>query len=190
MDFEMMRRSVCLWRSDSCWDDKTYPRNVQAMQYGLSLWIPLHGLGSVATDHISLRSGMGSCASFAINYRDPNAVESLRSFLQQYMKVRHLFAADFYPLTDWSNDPTQWIAFQHHDPVLHEGIVQAFRAAVQPVSPRLSLKGIEVDREYVVSNWDEPNKESILSGRDFFQYGKNLPGSEAAQAITLHYKSK
>ena len=190
MDFEMMRRSVCLWRSDSCWDDKTYPRNVQAMQYGLSLWIPLHGLGSVATDNISLRSGMGSCASFAINYRDPNAVESLRSFLLQYMKVRHLFAADFHPLTDWSDDPTQWIACQYHDPVLHEGIVQAFRAAGQPVSPRLSLKGIESDREYRVRNWDEPNKESIMSGRDFIRYGMALPGSEAAQAITLHYKSK
>jgi hypothetical protein len=101
-----------------------------------------------------------------------------------------LFAADFHPLTDWSDDPTQWIACQYHDPVLHEGIVQAFRAAGQPVSPRLSLKGIESDREYRVRNWDEPDKESIMSGRDFIQYGMALPGSEAAQAITLHYKSK
>jgi hypothetical protein len=133
---------------------------------------------------------MGSCASFAINYRDPNAVESLRSFLLQYMKVRHLFAADFHPLTNWSDDPTQWIAFQHHDPVLHEGIVQAFRAAGQSIPPRFSFKGIEADRDYLVRNWDEPDKESIMSGRDFIQYGMALPSSEAAQAITLHYKSK
>ena len=37
LDFEMMRRCVALWRSDSCWGDKTFPRNAQAMTYGLSL---------------------------------------------------------------------------------------------------------------------------------------------------------
>ena len=36
LDFEMMRRCVALWRSDSCWDDRSFPRNVQAMTHGLS----------------------------------------------------------------------------------------------------------------------------------------------------------
>ena len=44
LDFEMMRRCVVLWRSDSCWDAKSFPRNVQAMTHGLSHWLPLHGL--------------------------------------------------------------------------------------------------------------------------------------------------
>ncbi|MGE5296831.1 MAG: alpha-galactosidase, partial [Solirubrobacterales bacterium] len=49
LDFEMMRRCVVLWRSDSCWDAKSFPRNVQAMTHGVSLWLPLHGLGAAAT---------------------------------------------------------------------------------------------------------------------------------------------
>ena len=190
MDYEMMRRSVCLWRSDSCWDDKSYPRNVQAMSYGLSLWVPLHGLGSVATDKISLRSGMGACASYAINYRDPNAIESLNTFLQKFLEVRPLFACDYYPLTDWSDDPNQWIAFQYHDPVHHEGIVQAFCAAGEKNPPRLTLRGIEQDRQYQVHNWDEPNHELILSGRELNQQRLELKSAEAAHAITFHYKSE
>lgn len=70
LDFEMMRRYVALWRSDSCWGHASFPRNVQAMTHGLSLWLPLQGLGAAATDEIALRSGMGGCATFAINFRD------------------------------------------------------------------------------------------------------------------------
>ncbi len=104
LDFEMMRRSVVLWRSDSCWDDRSFPRNVQAMTHGLSHWLPLHGLGASTTDDVALRSGMGACGSFAVNFREPAAVAALRRHLDRYLKVRQLFAADFYPLTDWSDD--------------------------------------------------------------------------------------
>ncbi|HNS22538.1 MAG TPA: hypothetical protein PKH24_18690 [Sedimentisphaerales bacterium] len=64
------------------------------MTYGLSLWLPLHGLGAAASDDIALRSGMGACASFAINFRDPQAVAALQSHLDRQVTVRPLFAAD------------------------------------------------------------------------------------------------
>ena len=86
LDFEMMRRCVALWRSDSCWGDKTFPRNVQAMTHGLSHWLPLHGLGALTTDDVALRSGMGACGSFAINFRDPAAVTALRQHLDRYLE--------------------------------------------------------------------------------------------------------
>ncbi len=57
LDFEMMRRCVVLWRSDSCWDDESFPRNVQAMTHGLSHWLPLHGLGAHTTDTVALNAG-------------------------------------------------------------------------------------------------------------------------------------
>ena len=87
LDFEMMRRCVVLWRSDSCWDAKSFPRNVQAMTHGLSLWLPLHGLGSHTTDDVALRSGMGACGTYAVNFHDPAAVAALGRHLERYQNM-------------------------------------------------------------------------------------------------------
>ncbi len=190
LDFEMMRRCVALWRSDSCWDDPAYPRNVQAMTYGLSLWLPLHGLGAAATDVTSLRSGMGSCASYAINFGDPKEVDRLRRHLERYLPVRHLFAADFYPLTEWSLDPNQWLAFQFHDPVTNEGLVQAFcRRHSSKETLTLRLKGLAPDRNYTVFQWDQPDAIGTLRGDELVDQGITVRlGRRDAHAIVLQYR--
>ena len=56
LDFEMQRRSLALWRSDLCWE----PTAEQCMTYALSLWMPLHGVGSISLQPYDFRSGMGS----------------------------------------------------------------------------------------------------------------------------------
>jgi len=191
LDFEMLRRSVCLWRSDSCWDQPTYPRNVQAMTHGLSHWLPLHGLGSAATDDISLRSGMGACASFAINYRDPDAVLALQKHLDRYLPVRHLFAADYYPLTDWSEDPQQWLAFQFHDPETGTGIVQAFCGPNQAEESRkLNLQGLDPDRVYELVDWDNDGRQTTITGRELTEPGIVVEAGDdaAGTAIVLTYR--
>jgi alpha-galactosidase len=189
IDFEMTRRSVLLWRSDSCWDSADYPRNVQAMTHGLSLWVPLHGLGSVATTDVALRSGMGSCVSFAINYRDPAAVESLRRFLARYLTVRHLFHTDYYPLTDWSTDPDHWLAFQYHSPDACEGILQAFRGGTSAEeSITLKLKGLAPEDRFRVVQWDAPETENVLSGKELTEVGIEIADGSGDRAVVYHYQ--
>ncbi|MBP7053553.1 MAG: alpha-galactosidase [Phycisphaerae bacterium] len=189
LDFEMMRRCVVLWRSDSCWDAKSFPRNVQAMTYGLSLWLPLHGLGAAAPDDIALRSGMGACASFAINFRDPQAVAALRGHLDRYVKVRPLFAADYHPLTEWSDDPAQWLAFQFHDPQKGEGLVQAFSgsdAAERAFTFR--LEALDPAQSYTLLDWDRPSSPMERSGADLAETGIEIRANAGGQqAIVLHY---
>jgi alpha-galactosidase len=189
IDFEMMRRTVLLWRSDSCWDSAEYPRNVQAMTHGLSSWLPLHGLGSVATTDVALRSGMGSCVSFAIQYRDPGAVRSLREFLGRYLPVRHLFQADYYPLTAWSADPEQWLAFQFHSPEGHAGLLQAFRggAGTAP-GVTLKLQGLSPDDWFRVVDWDSPDEERVMSGRQLMDAGLEIAGGSGDRAVVYHYQ--
>ncbi len=188
IDFEMMRRSVVLWRSDSCWDDPSFPRNVQAMTYGLSHWLPLHGLGALRTDDVSLRSGMGACGSFAINYRDPNAVAALRKHLQQYLKIRRLFAADFFPLTDGSLDSRKWLAFQFHDPATGEGIIQAFCGA-NGSEPRVQLKplGLDASKRYTITDWDHLATPKEWSGSELIESGIEVRARDVDQSIVLHY---
>lgn len=190
IDFEINRRSVVLWRSDSCWDSKTYPRNVQAMTHGLSHWVPLHGLGSVATDPVSLRSGMGSCASYAANFRDPAAVAGLRKYLETYLPVRSLFMEDFYPLTDWTEDTKRWLAFQFHDPKTGKGIVQAF-SGPNPTHPSLTLnfKGLDPNKHYKITDWDTPKETRKMAGFDLMKKGYTVKATtNTNQAVVLQYE--
>ena len=188
LDFEMMRRSVVLWRSDSCWGDKTFPRNVQAMTHGLSLWLPLHGLGAHTTGDVALRSGMGACGSFAINFHDPDAVAALRKHLKQYLKVRSLFTADFYPLTDWSDDPSRWLVFQFHDSTKEEGIVQAFCGSnVLEREYTLKLRGLDPNKHYLVTNWDAPTTPVKRTGVELGSTGITVRADDRSRAIVLQY---
>ncbi len=125
LDFEMMRRSVVLWRSDHCWQ----PEADQAKTYGLSLWLPLQGLGSISAQPYVFRSGMGSCATYAFNFYSENEPfwKPLDRLIREEKQVRHLFAGDFHPLTPWSTNRQDFIAWQFHRPDLGEGLVQAFR---------------------------------------------------------------
>lgn len=188
LDFEMMRRSVVLWRSDSCWGDSTYPRNVQGMTHGLSLWLPLHGLGAAAADETALKSGMGACASFAINYHDQQAVNGLRRHLAQYLPVRPLFTKDFYPLTPWTVDPNAWLAFQFHDPIDHAGIVQAFRNPAADAEPLLlKLQGLDRRETYLVRDWSDPEHPKEMLGEDIAKAGIELKNSGDHGTVVMQY---
>ncbi len=185
-DFEILRRCVSLWRSDSCWDDARYPRNVQCMTHGLSQWLPLHGLGSVSTGDIAMRSGMGACASFAINYRDSASVAALRQHLERYLPIRHLYMADYYPLTEWSDDTQQWIAFQFIDGAQGKGVVQAFRGAGGNNQPTtLKLQGLEPTATYAITDWDSTAELMPRTGKELMTGGLSLPPSTEPQAKVI-----
>ena len=187
LDVEMMRRSVALWRSDSCWGGPEFPRNVQAMAHGLSRWLPLHGLGAAATDDVALRSGMGACASFAINFRAPDDVEALRAHLKRYLPVRPLFGADYYPLTPWSSDPAAWIAYQFNDAEAKRGIVQAFCGnTVGRETVTLALQGLNPDQNYLLTDWDQA-EPAVRRGESLMTGGLTLRATRPNEALVVEY---
>ena len=168
LDFEMMRRCIVLWRSDCTWGDKAFPENVQAMTHGLSHWLPLHGLGAAGTDDLALRSGMGACGGFSINYRDPKAVAALRKHLDRYLKVRPLFTGDYYPLTPSSLDKTSWIAWQFHRADRNESLVQAFRRPeTSDETLTVKLRGLDPLQRYEIENFD--GGKEVRSGEELMR---------------------
>lgn len=177
LDFEMMRRCIVLWRSDNTWGHETFPQNVQAMTHGLSHWLPLHGLGAAATDDLALRSGMGACGGFSINYRNPKAVAALRKHLESYLKIRPIYTGDYYPLTSHTLDKTSWIAWQFHRADLGESLVQAFRRP-EAANETLTVKprGLDPNQRYEIEN---------LDGGKEVRIGAELM---LGLAITLHEK--
>jgi alpha-galactosidase len=187
LDFEMMRRCIVLWRSDSTWGDKTFPQNVQAMTHGLSLWLPLQGLGAAATDDLALRSGMGACGGFSINYRNPKAVAALRQHLESYLKFRPICTGDYYPLTPHSLDTTSWIAWQFNRADLGESLVQAFRrpeAATEMLT--VKLRGLDPNQRYEIANLD--GGKQVRTGAELMR-GLAITLSEKPKAAMLVLKA-
>ena len=177
LDFEMMRRCIVLWRSDNTWGHETFPQNVQAMTHGLSHWLPLHGLGAAATDVLALRSGMGACGGFSINFRNPKAVAALRKHLESFLKVRPLYAGDFYPLTPHSLDKDGWIGWQFHRADLNEGVIQVFRRPdAESDTLTVKLRGFDPQRRYEIEDLD--GGKEVRSGAELMR----------GHAITLREK--
>jgi len=184
LDVEMMRRSLPLWRSDYCWE----PVGQQCMTYGLSYWLPLHGVGAVACDAYNFRSGMGANMSFAFDYYSGKAAfwPELSKRIEVYLRIRKLFGGDYYPLTKYSTDKTAWMAWQFDRPDLGAGLIQVFRRAESATaSTRLSLRGLTPDARYQVTDVDA-GQLAILKGSDLIQPGLLVtsPGRPAALLIT------
>ena len=177
IDMETLRRSVPLWRSDHCWDDPAS----QAMAWGLSHFLPFHGLGSVSPDNYSFASGMGSVISAVVNVYSPppggfpDWSRDLEAFTKDLKApgTNGLFGCDFYSLTNYSDHavtpptlaPDGWIAWQYHngsspEPCESErGVVLAFRRAAngsQAAVPRsFALRGLSPSRRYALTPWDD-----------------------------------
>jgi alpha-galactosidase len=188
LDFEMMRRCIVLWRSDSTWGHETFPQNVQAMTHGLSHWLPLHGLGAAATDDLALRSGMGACGGFSINYRNPKAVAALRKHLESYLKVRPIYTGDFYPLTPHTLEKEQWIAWQFHRTDIGESVVQAFRRPdATDETLTVNLRGLVPQQRYEIENFDGGKEirtgEELMRGLDITLHEKPTAAVLVVKAI-------
>jgi alpha-galactosidase len=195
-DLETMRRAVPLWRSDYAFE----PIGHQCMTYGISLWLPYHGTGTVASAAAPYYGGgftkvepyafwsnaapsLGSGIDLRVREIDYNA---LRRLLGQWRALSQYYYGDFYPLTPYTQDNKAWIAWQFDVSERGEGAVQAFRRAQSPVaSERLKLHGLEPEGKYTITVFDSPAALQ-LSGRELLDRGLpvNIPEQPGAAVIT------
>jgi alpha-galactosidase len=158
------------------------------MTHGLSHWLPLHGLGAAATDDLALRSGMGACGGFSINYRNPKAVAALRKHLESYLKVRPIYTGDFYPLTPHTLEKDQWIAWQFHRTDIGESVVQAFRRPdATDETLTVNLRGLVPQQRYEIENFDGGKEirtgEELMRGLDITLHEKPTAAVLVVKAI-------
>ncbi len=180
IDFEMMRRSLTLWRSDHCWDNT----GSQSMHYGLSFWLPVHGVGAVTPDAYAFHSGMGSHMVIAFDYPNASAEvwEQWRSRAEEYRAVQDRLHGDYYPLTDYSVANDVWMAYQYHSPETARGVVLAFRREANRDGSRLlRLKGLDPVSLYRCTSVEWGNGSRTLSGQELMTTGLSVslpaPGS-------------
>jgi alpha-galactosidase len=186
IDFEMLRRSLVLTRSDYLWD----PVGQQCHTYGLAQWLPLTGIGAASTQPYECRSGMGAHYALAINTAasTPAEWDSVRGFLTKFQTVRQAFRGDFYTLTPYSTEQTAWLAFQFDRPELEQGIVQVFRRAECSDSTQtVRLQGLDPAKTYEVGDWDRDTSQT-LAGSELLEKGIVVDIKDKPGAAVLTYR--
>jgi alpha-galactosidase len=197
-DLETMRRAVPLWRSDYAYEAVGH----QCMTYGISLWLPYHGTGTVATRNApyygsgftpvepyafwsNVSPSLGCGFDMRVKELDYAA---LRRLVGQWRQINANYYGDFWPLTPWTRDTSAWMAWQFDRPEAGEGMVQAFRRHDSFYqAARLKLRGLEPEARYRVANFDTA-AEQVMSGRELLDKGLPVAISEQPGAANFSYR--
>lgn len=197
-DLETMRRAVPLWRSDYAYECRGH----QAMTWGISLWLPYHGTGTVAAREASYYgSGPSPVEPYAfwsnaapslglgVDVRETGLdYAALRKLVDQWRAVNANYAGDFYPLTPWSRDPSSWIAWQFDRPEAGEGMVQAFRREASLYeAARCKLRGLDPAARYLVRPIESSTGQEY-SGRELLERGLLVAIEAQPGAALLTYQ--
>lgn len=187
LDFEMLRRSVALWRSDEAWRDIDA---VQSMTYGLSRWMPVHGLGASSAETYEMRSGFAPTFTLAIDYRNPATVARARPQMEGYRSIQKRYQGDFYPLTPYSLQPNVWMAWQFHREQEGDGVVQAFRRkdCTQALA-NYRLHGLDARATYCLADWDHSGQKCV-SGKELMETGLAITLPVARSAAVVEYRKR
>ena len=199
-DLETMRRAVPLWRSDYAFEAIGH----QCMMYGLSLWLPFHGTGTVCTRNASYYgsgptpvepyafwSNAGQSTGFGIDVRRNDLdYAALRRLIGQWRRIAANYYGDFYPLTPWTRDDGVWMAWQFDRPEVGEGMVQVFRRHNSFYeSARFKLFGLNAEVNYMVSDLDTGAQEHY-TGRELINDGLKVTIADKPGAAILTYRKQ
>jgi len=184
IDLETLRRAVPLWRSD-------YPYGAVPMQmqtFGLSLWVPFFGTSAGSLDPYTFRSQMTPAIAIGPDPKvQGDLLELQRKLIAQWRQVAEFYYGDFFPLTEYSDDQTTWMAWQWGSPDGRAGIVQAFRREKSPfVSATFQLRHLNENATYTVEDLDSLRKVQI-SGKDLVEKGVPISIDGAPGAVILKY---
>jgi alpha-galactosidase len=184
-DLETLRRSVPLWRSDYPYE----PASMQAQTYGLALWVPYFGTGVNSVEPYLFRSQMTPAIGIGLEPgRLENGYARFQKLVAQWREIAGLYYGDFYPLTPYRIEQTEWMAWQFDAPERSEGIVQAFRRQDSVyTSSRFRLRGLERDATYRITDVDA-GEAMTASGAQLMDEGLEMKIGTAPAARVVRYR--
>lgn len=186
IDFESMKRSAPMWRTDYHYGE---PVGYQTHTYGLNFFLPQTGTGVDKDDRFTFRSSLGTSVvyNWKVTDRASSIIEMLRC-QQEFREVRPYFYEDYYPLTtfdDMTSDSI-WMAYQLHRPSDHSGYIVGFRRQEAPDSTiTVKLSGVSSDKRYAVENCDT-HDVVVKTGRELSQ-GLELSLPDPRSSVLLKY---
>jgi alpha-galactosidase len=182
-DLETLRRAVPLHPTDHDYQDYTAR---QSHTYGLSLWLPLFGSMVCKRDQVdeyAVRSAVGIRLGMGFDVRRQDLDwPRLCRLIDEWRATAPALYGDFYPLTAYSIDQRDWLAYQHDVPERGEGVVRVYRRAASPyVLAQFRLRGLDPDATYAVTDLDAgagTGNPAHYSGRALLEEGLSV-GIEA-----------
>ena len=181
------------------------PIGQQSMTYGISMWLPYFGTGTVAWGDaayfITGKSPVESYGFWSSACPSLNLLFDVREKGLDYAKIRQLtsqwrevmpyYYGDYYPLTRTSRANDAWVAWQFNRPEQGDGAVQVFRRRDSvSESSRLKLRGLDLKAEYEITRLDrdyQPGQPAI-SGNELAQIGISISIRERPGAAIVKYR--
>jgi alpha-galactosidase len=180
---------VPLLRSDCFWDASKTPTIQQCQTYGLSLWVPYYGSGTLVPTKYWFRSTIFPAARVGWDTRKKDLDYGLlRQMIGEFHKVQPYLLGDYYPLTLYSMEKTACMAWQFDEPEAGGGFVQAFRREeANEESLTLKLQGLDPNATYAVENLDGGKIEK-LTGKELMESGLQVKIAEKPGAALFVYR--
>ncbi len=187
-DLETTRRAVPLLRSDFQFPDmKGVVEGNQGHTYGLSSWLPFQGTGCYIYTPYAVRSFY--LPSFGMSGLTPENIAVQQQAYFECARIAPLMLGDYYPLTPYSLQEDQWIAWQFHRRERGDGVLQAFRRAqCDDGSRTFRLQGLVPSAHYEITNLDCPGNK-VRSGRELMKQGLVVQISEKPGAAIITYRA-
>jgi alpha-galactosidase len=181
-DLETLRRAVPLLRSDYQFGYGSAVGN-QGQTYGISSWIPYYGSGIGVVDTYNMRSFYVLCCGFG-----GDNMALVKQGYEECAKVAPCMLGDYYPLTPYSLQADQWIAWQFNQPGHGDGVVQAFRRdKCDQTTLTVHLQGLDPRAHYEVTNFDAPAPVS-MTGQDLMVKGLTITLANQPAAAVFRYQ--
>ena len=196
IDIETLRRSIPLWRSDFQCTANYLLEGAQCHHMAFNQWMPFSGTGSGRSyDTYRMRSAYSPALACAHTFsdrepfgNDPEKMIWLKNILEEYLKVRPLMDANYYPLTEISDRTDIWAASQFDRPTESDGMIQIFRREKSPYhSAALQLFAIEKDCDYCFTDADD-GSEIVINGADLDKSGFTVTIPQKRTAKIYFYR--
>lgn len=191
-DLETMHRAVPLLRSDYQWRSlgEDYIIGNQAHTWALSSWLPYQGQAVYEHEPYKFRSFYLPCFGIGgLNEKTSAAIKQGYSECEQLQAM--MLYGDYWPLTPYSLESDEWIAWQFNRPEDGDGCIQAFRREkCKDDYIKIKLRGLEKKVFYLIKNFDSYQKTKV-SGEVLMKRGlKVMIDEKPGSAIFVYEKIK
>lgn len=195
LDFELLSRSIPIWRSDFYCVFNPNPDVIQVHTMNISRYLPYTGgaikIKSDLYAHRSTYAAAWTAAFWCSGFlkMDDHDFEVTRKAVSDYNKIRDYFYEDFYELEKAYCEDTNWAAYQYDRPNHSDGIIMAFRRRNSSCKHMdLPIKGILRNKTYEFYDIDTEDKVCI-SGSNLIENGFPLDILEKYSSKIIMYKA-
>lgn len=179
IDFETLRRSVPLWRSDMQCVENCPSEVSQLHSLTYSAWLPYSATGAGdGCEAYRIRScyGAGLGVRYAYSQKRPfvddaAALHAFKQYGEEYLRVRPYFFEDVYALTEPSANTDVWSAQQLHRPADGSGVLLLFRRENCPCPTAcFTLRGLDAAASYIFTDSDT-GETAVFTGEELARSG-------------------